>query len=357
MAILLLALIVGIASGVYFLRKNYYRAIFQTETFPPIENNTINSNSSGISEGKNKTWIFFKIRNNIVYYHDLKVEGADVSTFQELKDEYAKDKNTFYYKSKAINNIDANSFVLVGNGFAKDKNHVFFGNEILNIEIDPAFFVAIDRRAIKDNKRVYFRPYGKNKYNLVVNADAQTFQYIGTCGPLEISYGNYYKDKNHIFVENESVNYIDVLSFQYLGGYGADEGGRLDFISYAKDKNAIYYLCGEILKDADKITFAYLQDGYAKDKNKVWYYADIISEADVSTFQSLGNRYAKDKLRVYFDGIILEEADISTFINVGDDGHGFIYAKDKNHVYNRSQIMEGVNPANCTVEFIEKCSE
>ena len=302
---------------------------------------------------------------NSVYYRSSVIPNADVQSFVFLGSEYAKDKNEVYYEGKTLANADADSFALA-DGYAKDKNHIFYGDKILNIEIDPASFMVVGGGAIRDNKRVYFRDYYEDKYNLASGVDAPTFQYVGTCASAEKSSGSYFKDKNRIFIQNFSegnpinpVNSIDVLSFQYLGDYGVAEGMPYS-VSYAKDKNVVYHSCGKILVSADVSTFSDLKDGYAKDKNKVWYLADIISGADVATFQSLGEGYTKDRARAYFAGSVIEKADAGTFIvvkeNITADEYGSVYAKDKNNVYSGTEVIEGANPENCTVESIKNCN-
>ena len=302
---------------------------------------------------------------NNVYYGSSLIKGADTKSFIYLGNEYAADKNHVYFKETVLPGADINSFILVSDYFAKDKTHIFSAGEMLDIEIDPAS-VKLVGSFIKDGQRVYqevyygfndendprieLGVYGEIKYNLIPGIDAPTFQYVGICGSVEKFAGNYYRDKNRVFVESESIDSIDASSFQYLGEYGVAAGLSYT-ISYAKDKDVVYHSCGEILEDADTLTFTALEDGYAKDKNNVWYLADIISTADTATLQSLGGGYAKDKLRVYFAGFVVQEADVATFSIVKEQ-----VAKDKNYVYFENKIIEGVNPTNCTIESIENCN-
>jgi len=315
------------------------------------------------SEGLASSW-YAKDKNS-VYYRSFVIQNADVQSFIFLGNEYAKDRNKVYYEGKILANADANTFALA-DGYAKDKNHVFYGDKTLNIEIDPASFTVVGGGAIKDSGRVYFPDYYEDKYKLASGVDAPTFQYVGVCASVEKSSGSYFKDRNHVFTENFSegnpvnpVNQIDISSFQYFDNYGVAEGMPYS-VSYAKDKNNVYKSCGEILAGADTTTFTDLKDGYVKDKNKIWYLADVIAGADTATFQSLGEGYAKDKSHAYFAGGVIEKADIATFIivreNVAANEYGSVYAKDKSNVYSGSEIIEGVNPSNCTVESIENCS-
>jgi len=275
---------------------------------------------SGKSQGYGKD-------SDSVYYFSDKVIGADVLTFNFLGDGYAKDKNNVYYGSSTILNSDKQSFIFLGDGYAKDsnnvyhkgkilsgvdsasftlvdgyakdKNNVFRWGKILDIEIDPTSFSVVSDVVIKDDKRVYFRDY--DVYNLASNVDAGTFEYIGKCKCVEKSCRSYFKDKNNIFIENKPIDLIDTPSFQYIGFYGTVR--ELPYsVSYSKDLYNVYHSCGLILEDANPSTFNDLGNGYAKDKNTVWYIANVIEEADIPTFTFLEGYYAKDKNYTYNDG-------------------------------------------------------
>ena len=309
-------------------------------------------------------WNLYAKDNNNVYYRSSVILNADPNSFVYLgnNSEYSKDKNNVYYRGEIIANADSPSFVLVGS-YAKDKNHIFSSNKILSIEIDPSTF-SVTGATVKDNKRVYFYDYYADTYNLMPYVNAPTFQAIGACGSVEKSSSFYYKDKNHVFVENTPITAIDVSSFQYFGQY-YNTWGMPYSVAYAKDKNNIYYGCGEVLKDADAVTFIDLKDGYVKDKSTVWYLGNLTKETDPRTFQSLGTGYAKDSKHAYYEGSVIDKADAATFTlvkenireNVATGIYAETYAKDKNHVYySNGKILPDVNPVNCTPEFIRGCN-
>jgi hypothetical protein len=282
--------------------------------------NVLSGVSYPISEELLTSW-YAKDKNNI-YYRSTIIPDADVKSFTFLGNDYAKDKYRVYYRGIVLDNADADTFVLA-DSFAKDTNHVFYNGEVLGINIDPKSFTIVSRDSIKDSKRVYFKDQYDSIYNLKSNIDAPSFQHIGTCMSIERSNASYYKDKNHIYINSNPNVTIDVQTFQYLGiYYGVGEDILPYSISYAKDKNSVYYTCGTILAEADPQTFEVFTNGYAKDINKVWFLGTLISGADLLTFQSLS------------------------------DG----YAKDKNNVYLGTKIINGVNPANCTVASIENCN-
>lgn len=311
-----------------------------------------------LSSGEFVSNWYAKDKNN-AYYRSSLIPGADVKSFVSLGNSYAKDNYRVYYGETILENADTNTFILAEE-YAKDKNHVFYGGEELKIEINPDSFTVLREGVIKDNKRVYFFDKFNDKYVLISNVDAPTFQYIGTCRSVERSSGFYFKDKNYVFIGDEPAYNIDVSTFEYFGDYLVVEGMPFS-VSYARDKNSIYHSCGEILENADKATFVNLGDGYAKDKNNVWYLAGIIEEADAKTFKSLEGNYAKDKNHAYFDGSIIENADAASFTVVKekvpeeDKGNEIFYAKDKNNIYSGNEIIKGVNPEKCVPESIKEC--
>lgn len=289
-------------NNVYYFAQKIANA--DVQSFTPLRDAAHSS-----AEGSASSWYAKDIHS--AYYRSTVIQNADVQSFVFLGGEYAKDSRTVYYEGNPIANADAGTFALVGQ-YAKDKNHVFYGGKMLALEINPASFAVVGGVALKDNMRVYFRNYYKNTYDLVSGVDASTFQYVGACASVEKSGGSYFKDKNHVFIQNFSdsnplspVNQVDVSSFQYLGNYNVAAGMPYS-VSYAKDKNTVYHSCGEPLAGANVSAFMDLKNGYAKDKSNVWYLAQVIAGADASTFQSTGKGYAKDKNHVYFAGKITD---------------------------------------------------
>lgn len=272
--------------------------------------------------------------NSHVYFEDKMIQGADPVTFSILVENiptnssrgpttgYSKDKNHMYYEDRVIVDADINSFSFDdGYGLARDKNHRY------------------DRG-----------------YTLIPEGEIVEPSEIGGCSSVEKSRASYYKYKNKISVGNTIIDYIDASTFKYFGEYDNSASGGMGFsIAYAKDKNNVYYGCGEILKGADPLTFVDMGDGYIKDKNRIWYLpwngssgmvdGNInggVEQSDLATFQVLRDGYAKDKFRIYFTGDSIGDADMTTFTII-EGG----YSKDKNNVYYLGKKVEGVNPGNC----------
>lgn len=85
---------------------------------------------------------------------------------------------------------------------------------------------------------------------------------------------------------------------------------------------------------ADAVTFLEskdnMEDGYAKDKNKVYYNGEILTNADADSFAQINDRsgYAKDKNNIFLHGKILNiEIDRASLVIM------FGAIKDSRHVY------------------------
>lgn len=132
--------------------KNLYK--YTVDFFP--DNRTVKRNLEIIKKTKVDVSTFeavkgysdvhYRDKNNVYYYdvHNyasdkaeelIKIEGADISTFKPLGNNYSKDKNKVYCKLKEIKGADAPSFTIIwkdtgnGDGFIiKDKNRTYKTN-------------------------------------------------------------------------------------------------------------------------------------------------------------------------------------------------------------------------------------
>ncbi|WP_299009784.1 DKNYY domain-containing protein [uncultured Tenacibaculum sp.] len=99
-----------------------------------------------------------------VIYDGVKIENADVSSFNVIQFHYAKDKNHVFYFGEVIEGADPETFSIFETSYySKDKNHVF--------------------------------AYGK----LLKEADVATF------GPSNKKHSLLYQDKNHTYRGDEIV--------------------------------------------------------------------------------------------------------------------------------------------------------
>lgn len=288
-----------------------------------------------------------------VYFGEEIVPLADPGTFKNFGlSGYAKDKNYVYFGTSTIQGADIDTFTIIDDGFfAKDSKYVFLQGEKVPIKFDTQSFKVLNsfgrggmwNKVIKDINSVYWghieEPFHYSFFK-AITMDPKTFEYIGYgcwVGGEEGEVLYYFGDKNTIFIENEPKIMFDRGSFKVL-----DDSG------YAKDKNHVYYDCDKVLEDADPLTFSAIGGGYAKDKNHAYYNADMYT---------INPRIADNVDPQSFEAVSKEDSHTKLFL---------FYAKDKNHVYKTIPkegdsenlyfvIIQGVKPADCTIETITLC--
>lgn len=230
----------------------------------------------------------------------------------------------------------------------------------------------------------------------VVGADPATFsilKYPYYTNRWE-SGGGEAKDANHLYSQSEALALVgpaaSKIDLQTLSKVAP---------GVFKDKNAVYTINGSNVTEvqsADSATFVAIADPtygsastYAKDKNAVYfleggYNPDLTATAipgiDPNTFKVIGNcaypaqpsgpyghKYnALDATHVLAGKEVIPGADSSTFKIVGEipptteymDSVATVYAVDKSHVYKRcSEIVTGVSPAQCTANNLKGCEK
>ena len=141
-------------------------------------------------------------------------------------------------------------------------------------------------------------------------ANPKTFLYEGFWG----------KDDKKCFCGESWLKNADVETFKAVN------------YTYAIDKNHVYTIVGKV-KDADVETFEVLDNG----KSFLWY-----SSTGIPIY--IPNGYAKDKNHVYYDNYegktkIIKNAHLETFKSLGDT----YFASDKNHIYGNGKVLKKAN--------------
>ena len=94
----------------------------------------------------------YKIENGKIFWkQDLKVKkelkDVDLETFEDLDGSvklnahFAKDKNNIYYQGVRLEGADLKSFEILGGFYSKDKNSVFYREEKVH-KVNPRTFVV-----------------------------------------------------------------------------------------------------------------------------------------------------------------------------------------------------------------------
>ena len=343
---------------------------------------------------------YFKDKNHVYYIFD-RISGADAESFEYVDERYAKDDKHVFYKNKLIENSDAETFEFFDYGFAKDANQVYFNGEALNMYDAPSFMVVavFQNYYENDDDKQYY--YLKDKNGVYINneiipsADPESFEMVYDLGDLD-TLNMYAKDKNFVFAGKKILHGADPVTFEM--DYDEDKDDYVYFdknnfykngkkgkkvprkkrnekehstsgLMYSVDRRGNVYYWNDKIKGADSKSFELInREGYAKDKNHVYYGESPISDspgtfdgdnlkdkqfvyysgmkftvADIETYVRLGSSYfGKDKIQGYYIDIPIEGSDAETLILIGM--YNSPLAKDANHVYYKGKILEGANP-------------
>ncbi len=238
---------------------------------------------------------------NHVYVGGEVVKDADPDSFKKLGDLYAIDKERVFFDFQIIEGADRNTFRELnkaGSSFQElyhDRNHVYLNGKVLE-GIDASTITSVGRSSAysKDQNHVYYR------FRIMEDADPETFTGVSEVYRL-------FKDKNHLYDnEGKIIPGIDGASFTILrNGYAKDK----DHAFYWHKLSDIYdRYARETVQDADPATFAPIfLDNKKKEKN---------------------SDYARDELRIYYRGVVVKNADPQSFALQWDG-----FAKDRDHVY------------------------
>jgi len=133
---------------------------------------------------------------------------------------------------------------------------------------------------------------------------------------------------------------------------------------YAKDKNHVFYY-NEIL-DADPDSFTQIKtpsgecSPFSKDSGVVFYLNDQLPNfVDPQTFSVFDIEvFAKDRAHIYSGSVAINEADLATF-----EPLNYRYSKDKNNVYVTSrqtletEVLVGADPISFQVIFEDEAQD
>ena len=339
---------------------------------------------------------YYRIQGAQVFYKNTLIKSADSTTFKiTTPSQFAKDKNQVYFKGEVIEGADPVTFESTPT-YGKDKDNIYFivyalkkGQPTLQIipNADVASFQEIGFGYFKDKHSVYYNeqvlPALSNSYYIQNNgyawdenatrftgkpieqADAQTFAVLeykipSDSRPLPFGFGvkpqhHYAKDKNTVYYRGQVISDAKSDSFEMVS------------FDCAKDEIAVYCHGNKVTTPIDAASFAYLYQPdsisatpYYRDKSRVYHYStdqdlNAVEGADPDsfTFGKYG-RYAVDKTSVFFDSKIIKGSDGPSFSVLKNTTLAYVknktlYAKDKNQVYFRGQVIPQANPEMFTV--------
>ena len=321
---------------------------------------------------------YYKDKNNVYYESDnnlYKIENADLKTFEILDSSYtgygnfSKDKDYIYLNNKKLEEIDAKTFEKMQANLIRDKNGIYkvekdeekheFKIVPINAKINFKNLKSLDWGYFKDDKNIYY--FDEDKFEKIEGADASSFE--------KVEYSSFYKDKNYVYYNGKKIVGMDFKDIENI-----DEEWSIAELdgTWIQYKDNVYYK-GKKLKGISSDNFSYFDGGLSyeiilSDKNGIYKFIeteDNKKTIEVTRLDSKGidletleritspvdsSNYFKDKNGVYFmDGnkfVKINEADKDSF-RVTMRGK---YGKDKNNVYFEGKKMEGKNP----VDFEEE---
>jgi hypothetical protein len=275
------------------------------------------------------------------YFHSEPVRAVPGEALTELNSQFAKGRTQAFYQSSAITGADPASFAALGDHYAKDQARVWF----CSIRRDGKEYFTVKHPLIQQ----------------VAGADPATFQVLSD---------DYARDKSHVFYRAETFPVKDLASFELLAeGFARDkvsgyyqrtpipgsDGASFSVIDghYSKDANHVFYsdletaAAGEeprtvVVRDAQPASFMAQKNGYGGDGSHAFYQAKALT-TQVDAFRVLDYGYAKTRDQVFYYGEVVPLADPTTF-DVLDPVTETATAKDKNATYKdgkRSPIGRG----------------
>ncbi len=192
--------------------------------------------------------------------------NVDAASFKALSEEYTKDKNKVYYKWISPGRYwvvelplaDVSSFEVIGFNLAKDKNHVWWYGEPLQ-EVDPQTVELVNDGSVwKDAQSVW---YQRTK---ISGADSKSFRHLDQA---------FYRDANRAYWSSTPLDGADLDTFRTFGNDSP----------YAADRYSVWLATSKIV-GYDAPTFQAIHQSVVKDKNGVYLGDRAIDNAVPQTF-------------------------------------------------------------------------
>ena len=105
--------------------------------------------------------------------------------------------------------------------------------------------------------------------------------------------------------------------------------------NYARDRNHVYYQA-QVIVGADPKTYSFIDDNYARDSQAVYAFGRRLSTR-VGSFQVLDGGYATDGVHHFYQDVVLEGEGFE-LLGAGSQG-GYGYARTHNRVYRHGRLQ------------------
>jgi len=242
--------------------------------------------------------VYWKIKNNRIWHQHKMIKGADVESFEVRVETntsdgftdfeqqfFGRDKHHIYHAWSKQNKIDRDSFEEVGNNYWKDKNLVYFEYETSLRPLKGSTlkdFIYLNSPYARDSQFAYY--YGKP---------------IRSCKSpknLKMTTSNnklFAQDKDNIYYEGAALKNSDPATWTF------------DEDQFSHDSNSVYY-CSSKLPRVNIESWKRVSGVYSKDKSSVYYMWFKLKDAQSKTWLLIGNNFSRDSNNLYFTDSILE---------------------------------------------------
>ncbi len=274
------------------------------------------------NDGKKVTWHTWNEGNG----HNSRTVDADPQTFEELNDDYGRDKTHAFFRGDIIKGAEGGSFRVLKDWYASDNNHVFLSGELVE-NAAPATFKVHTYYFAEDTNDYFWK--GK-RLNV---SDKQSFKLLGDADDWKTSW---VKDRNNGYYLNGSI----IPNIDYSSFHQIDIGTKQRGLSgcYAADNKRVFFMEKEV-PGADPATFREVDFYIGQDKNRAYKGAVPTQIRDYTKLKNLGGMYS-DGINIYdYDFHILPNADVKSFEQIERNWY-----KDKYHVWWDNKMLVGANP-------------
>ncbi len=278
---------IGIVFLIIFVIYALVAAIFAFYVSSPSTHN-----ASAVDNSKSNQYYFqdgqvVYVRNgNFFQIGEVKIEGADPSTFKAIDNSYAKDSEHLYYDGKPLVGVKPEPIVKVKSGLntsSVDSGYLISGGKVLC--------------------------HGE----VITGADLDSFTYLHGLYSMDKHYLYYYKDiKMPLKAMPSAINKANEQYIKhgeqilYHGEVISENANSFEIINdeYATDSLRVY-ANGERIEGMVPEGFTVISPYYRKDKNQAYYFNTPIPESDPNTFKVLNDAISKDQKHLYYNGYII----------------------------------------------------
>lgn len=300
--------------------------------------------------------------------NDREIVGADPGTFVALGGLWSKDKMRAYYDVDALESSDPRTFQIMGTNnndfgqmtYAKDENNVYYRSKQL-LGADPTSFQAVE------NVWMFLGSFGEDKTaafkdgEVFPKNDLAYFRKSKIPPSAKNLGSNYYLYRGNIYHYSPPVQaaaYFGLIYAQYAPEQVLADPATFRVLKngYARDREYVYYGESKLAHDPDG-SFILLKFPYSKTNKEVFLGNDAIEDALPDSFEVLNLRYAKDDRTVFYGDKQVNGADPVTFKVLGEGlssdaipwwGEGRVYynyARDAYSIFCMELRLSNVDPA------------